>query len=383
MTARSDAIVIGAGFFGLRIALYLREELGLARVTVIEAESTAMERASYVNQARVHHGYHYPRSILTAYRSRVSSRAWSDEHSPALYTSFRHFYAIASTFSKVNARQFETFCERIGAPLSEVRPPQQAWFSPGHIEKAWEVEEFAFDARVLRTLMLDRVARAGGVEILHNRRVARIESSGSVVSITTADGDVYCAPLAISSVYASTNELHRSAGLPLIPLQLEITEMALVRVPDQLRNAAITVMDGPFFSLMPFPARGLHTLSHVRYTPHARWFDSAEAPDPRPIASRVDLAAQPSNFRPMIADARRYVPSLADLEYVDSVTEVKAVLRLSDASDSRPILVRNDAGIDGYYYVLGAKIDNVDDVLEELSHALVQHGRGVKTEVRQ
>ena len=26
-------------------------------------------------------------------------------------------------------------------------------------------------------------------------------------------------------------------------------------------------MCGPFFSAMPFPARGLHTLSHVRYTP--------------------------------------------------------------------------------------------------------------------
>ena len=67
-----DAIVIGGGFYGLRIALYLRQSVGIRRVLILEKERSAMEHASYVNQARVHQGYHYPRSILTGYRSAKS-----------------------------------------------------------------------------------------------------------------------------------------------------------------------------------------------------------------------------------------------------------------------------------------------------------------------
>lgn len=50
-----DAIVVGAGFFGLRIAIQLRE-LGFESIVVFETESEAMQRASLVNQARVHNG---------------------------------------------------------------------------------------------------------------------------------------------------------------------------------------------------------------------------------------------------------------------------------------------------------------------------------------
>jgi hypothetical protein len=53
--------------------------------------------------------------------------------------------------------------------------------------------------------------------------------------------------------------------------------MALVEVPEPVRGLGITVMCGPFFSVMPFPPRGLHTLSHVRYTPHEAWSDAAGA----------------------------------------------------------------------------------------------------------
>jgi glycine/D-amino acid oxidase-like deaminating enzyme len=65
MIERHDAVVIGGGHYGLRIALHLWESWGLRDVLVLEAEPKLMSRASYANQARVHNGYHYPGSILT------------------------------------------------------------------------------------------------------------------------------------------------------------------------------------------------------------------------------------------------------------------------------------------------------------------------------
>lgn len=38
-------------------------------VLVLECDKTPFRRATYINQARVHQGYHYPRSISTAMKS--------------------------------------------------------------------------------------------------------------------------------------------------------------------------------------------------------------------------------------------------------------------------------------------------------------------------
>src|SRR5262249_60709325 len=86
------------------------------------------------------------------------------------------------------------------------------------------------------------------------------------------------AELALNCTYSRLNHVLSASKAELIPAKHELTELALVRPPDALDGAAVTVMDGPFFSLMPYPSRGLHTLSHVRYTPHYSWHDKPDAP---------------------------------------------------------------------------------------------------------
>jgi glycine/D-amino acid oxidase-like deaminating enzyme len=49
--------VIGGGFYGCAIAVFLAECGGA--VTLLEAHDDLLLRASYNNQARLHGGYHY------------------------------------------------------------------------------------------------------------------------------------------------------------------------------------------------------------------------------------------------------------------------------------------------------------------------------------
>ena len=62
-----DKIILGAGLYGL----YAAERCGKKgeRVLVLERDPEPFARATYINQARVHMGYHYPRSISTALKS--------------------------------------------------------------------------------------------------------------------------------------------------------------------------------------------------------------------------------------------------------------------------------------------------------------------------
>ena len=62
-----DKIIIGAGIYGLYAALFCGKKG--ENVLVIEKDDAAFKRATYINQARVHMGYHYPRSFSTAIKS--------------------------------------------------------------------------------------------------------------------------------------------------------------------------------------------------------------------------------------------------------------------------------------------------------------------------
>jgi hypothetical protein len=149
--------------------------------------------------------------------------------------------------------------------------------------------------------------------------------------------------------------------------------MALIDPPKQLMGAAVTVMDGPFFSMMPYPSTGYFTLSHVRYTPHCSWVDGGVDGW---MGGRVDVWADgrvdvwtppPSRFQHMVADAARYLPAMRASRYISSIFEVKAVMPRSEQDDSRPILLRRCPEHPDLFSVLGAKIDSAYDVEDALA----------------
>ena len=150
----------------------------------------------------------------------------------------------------------------------------------------------------------------------------------------------------------------RAEGCPPLPVKNELTEIALVRVPDGLDRIGVTVMDGPFFSMMPFPARGLHSLTHVRYTPQATWLDG-EGP-------KTTLRPY-SRWLHMKRDAMRYMPAARDLVWEGSLYEIKTVLLKNEVDDGRPIFLHPHAERPGLYSVLGGKLDNIYDLFEVLA----------------
>src|SRR5499426_4760499 len=98
-------IIVGGGTYGCFAALRLAELFGGANVLVIEQEADIMLRASYNNQARVHNGYHYPRSLLTALRSRINAPRFLAEFKHTIFASPEQYYAISRRQSNVTASQ--------------------------------------------------------------------------------------------------------------------------------------------------------------------------------------------------------------------------------------------------------------------------------------
>jgi glycine/D-amino acid oxidase-like deaminating enzyme len=371
--AAYDTVVIGGGFYGTRLALKMRERGG--RVLLVERGPRLLGRASLRNQARVHNGYHYPRSILTSLRSRLNYSRFLDDYADCVDRSFPHYYAVARGMSKITAGQFTEFCRRIGAPLTPAPAAVKKLFDPSRIDSVFEVQECAFDAEKLRERMT-RDLEAAGVEVLLDTEALHMTSlpwGGAEIRINQW-GDMrdvrdVRAELVLNCTYSRLNHLLVRSGATAIPAKHELTEMALVEPPPALAGAAVTVMDGPFFSLMPYPSRGLFTLSHVRYTPQSSWLDEPGAP----ISDGDELLAnRESRFVHMVRDAERYLPAMRETRYLDSLWEVKTIMPRSEQDDSRPILLRRSEEHPACLTVLGAKIDSVYDVEDALDRLMMK-----------
>ncbi len=361
------AAVIGGGFFGARVAMELARQ-GY-RVTMLERETLLMRRASYTNQARVHGGYHYPRSLLTALRSRVNLPTFYDEYQDCIDTSFEKYYAIARQFSKVSHQQFGLFCARIEAPIKPAPERVVQLFDDRLIEAVFTVEEYAFNADAIAAELQGQLARAGvGVEL--GAEVLAVSRAAGGLSLRYEQGGrehELVVERVFNCTYARINEINRRSSLPELPLKHEIAEIALIEPPTELADKGVTVMCGPFFSTMPFPARGLHSLTHVRYTPHTEWHEAKPDSDKRDSYEYLAGLKLTSAYPKMLADSQRYLPVLAKSKYVDSLYEVKTVLPQSEGDDSRPILYKPDhGGLVGYTCIMGGKLDNIYDVLKEL-----------------
>lgn len=369
MKTDSDVIIIGGGFFGMYIAEFYA--LQGRKVILLEKEQDFMQHASYVNQARVHNGYHYPRSILTAIRSRVSFPRFVDEFKSCIDDSFEKYYMIGRLLSNVTAKQFELFCHRIGVPCDQAPASVSALVNPNLIEAVFSTVEYAFDAVKLKSAMIDRLDRVGvdcrlGVsveKIMQDAAGLRVEITGSD---NHAEGRSITAKQVLNCTYSMINDVLTNSNIDRVELKHELTEMCIVDVPDELKDKGITVMCGPFFSIMPFPSKGLHSFSHVRYTPHFQWLDGKDKSYLNGHEYMENIEKK-SNWKSMLLDAKRYIPILEQCGYSESIWEVKTVLPRSESNDSRPILFKPDHGLPGLHNVMGGKIDNVYDVVEELS----------------
>lgn len=345
-----DAVVLGGGIFGCYAALYLAGKG--ARVALIEKESQLFQKASLVNQARLHGGYHYPRSIATAALSDEHKERFTREHRQFVNSSFEKYYAIDRFGSFTDAGQFERFCQYLKIPCKRI--PAHPLFNFQRLEALYLTTEYSFDPVLLRNFYVHKVETTPGITLLKSTQLESTTKSANswVLTFRTVEqpqsGPLtnFETPIVINATYAATNAVNRLFGVRDLDLTHEISEIAFL-TSEQFKNKGLTVMDGPFSSIMPFGLSGFLSLSSVAYTHHKISYDNLphfdcqvpEDPSCVPTAPGIctNCPRRPkSNAYKMLRQMQQYFSDAAQFTHWFSYFTIKSKLKTSYIDDGRP-----------------------------------------------
>ncbi|MBU3964725.1 FAD-binding oxidoreductase [Patescibacteria group bacterium] len=361
-----DCIIIGAGIFGLYAASLLVKKG--KKVAIVDKSTKPFSRASAINQARVHSGYHYPRSYETAEKVAYHYNRFVRDFDFAINNSFEQIYAIASNGSKTSAQDFVSFCEKVNIPLKKVNA--DLYFKKGSAEAAFIAQECSFDFIKIRDFLVDKVRTSA--HCYYGTGIQSVEKRNPSYIVALDNGICLSAPFVINASYAGINEVIDKFNHQFFDLKYELCEIVLCEVPKEFKNLGITVMDGDFFSVVPFGNSDFHALTSVGHTPHDVSYD--KIPNFRNKAERsickmhgvsecvVCSQNLKSAWSKMYKLSRVFLKPNFKIEYKHSKFEIKAILKASENDDSRPTIIKQHTIDPTFVSVLSGKISTIYDL---------------------
>jgi hypothetical protein len=370
-----DKIIIGAGLYGL----YSAELCGKngENILVLEYDQAPFMRATYINQARVHMGYHYPRSYSTAIKSARYFERFMRDYDFCVLTEFDQVYATSSNFSWTNAEQFKNFCQAANIRCDEVSTDK--YFNEGMCDGAFLTKEYTYDANILKDYLLNKIITYANVEIKYEARISNINQKETHFELIMDNGEIYSTEFLLNATYASSNQITKMLGYEPFKIKYELCEIILCTVNEKLRDVGITVMDGPFFSIMPFGKTGYHSLTSVTFTPHVTSYDTLPTFEcqaasngycsPTQLGNCNYCNAKPKSAWPYMSNmAKKYLKEEYGFEYLHSLYSMKPILKASEIDDSRPTVIKQYSVNPTFISVLSGKINTVYDLDEVINN---------------
>lgn len=370
-----DKIIIGAGIYGLYAAEHCAKRG--ENVLVLEYDGQPFSRATYINQARVHMGYHYPRSLSTAMKSAGYFERFVKEYGFCINQEFEQIYAMSKEFSWTDAKEFQKFCDAAGIFCKRLH--EDAFFKAEMCDGTFLTKEYTYDAMVLKQYFLDRLQTMANVTMKFCARIMEIRKNNSLYEICLQDDGIAEAPYILNASYASSNQILQKVNGEFFRIKYELCEIILCEVSGQMKNIGLTVMDGPFFSIMPFGKTGLHSLTSVTFTPHMTCYKDLPEFEcqkrqlgkcsPYQLGNCNLCDAKPKTAYGYMANlARKYVKDEYAFKYHSSLFSMKPILMSSEIDDSRPTVIRVHSKAPTFISVLSGKINTVYDLDEVLDN---------------
>lgn len=341
---RPRAAVVGGGIFGLVIASELGE---FCDVQLFERHDDVMTEVSFLNQWRHHSGFHYPRSYDQIQEIRAARGEFEAEFGPAIRRSYPAYFCTSASGVEIPAERYLAACASNYLSFTIEDPPPEV-LDRSRVSICLRSDEGVYDFFKLKELVLERVRRRNSVRMHLGAEVVdgEILPTGAKRLRVVQAGEERAEEFdyVVNATYANRNLVAKWFGFPIEPIHFSIYELLVLRLP--IPQICVTIMDGPFTSLVGMGYDDLFMLSHIHDSVlHSVITEDGLPPPPRPVRSNRDN---------MLAHSARYLPILEKAEVLESRFALRAVNAFQKDFDARPTVVK-DHGF-GVWSVLGGKI---------------------------
>lgn len=308
--------VVGGGLFGSTAALFL-DRAG-HDVHLFEAQKALMQGATADTYARLHRGYHYPRSKETGRESRDAEASFRAEYGPSVIDGGKQFYVVPNKGSRVSADEYQAFLTEEGL-------------------------RFVRDGNLFRVV-------EPRLDLTHLQRTTRVKVGLSGVKVhfgTMPDHTLRQRfDQIVVATYAGLNRTLGTLGLAPQRYRFQVVERPVVFLSPNFAQTSIVIIDGPDFGCLdPLDNSSMHVLGHVSETIHAE-VTGYEPLLPTHLAPFVGRGLLPnfdiegvSRFAAVRDSLAQHLPGVVTAEHLGSSFVIRAVLADQEATDARPSLV--------------------------------------------
>jgi hypothetical protein len=250
-----DIIVIGSGWYGCHVANMLKQK---HHVTLLEKDGDIFSRSSYFNQNRLHLGYHYCRDYKTRNLCQRYYELFNDQYAHCVENIEDNFYLISNR-SLIDFETYKSIFVHEQFPFNEI-PNAQFSCIQGNVIATREKVINSEKARHYFQQNMD------GIDLKLSTTVVDVvqcqSQPGGKIDVVLSDGQTLQGDVVFNCTF------HQLNLVPSVQFVYELTISLLFKKIKDVPFGAITVMDGPFFSLYPRDiTQNIYTLTDVNHTP--------------------------------------------------------------------------------------------------------------------
>ncbi|CAB4130324.1 FAD dependent oxidoreductase [uncultured Caudovirales phage] len=337
-------IVIGAGIFGVTIALTLDNEN--FDVTLVEKDNKILNNASMCNHNRLHYGFHYPRSLETAKQSLDGFEIFKSKFENCILNEFKNYYLIDKN-SKVSKSQYNFFCNEIGVEFVESYPYDM--INNDTIDYSILTKEPVFDYSSIENTLNNNLKNSNVKLILNNEINNFSELSEFDIIINTT--------------YHQINKINNILNVEKINLKFQDVVIPIFEI--NINKIGLTVMDGDFCSVMPKGfEKNTFLLYHVKNSvlkesvgiyPPSEWLQNDENIN--------------DNINSIYLESSKYFPFLNDCKKIGFWRTIRA-LPINNDDGRLSTFTHNIIGGKEIFSVLSGKITTCWLIAEKIKNTL-------------
>lgn len=348
--------VIGAGFYGLKISSFLKNNLVGSTVHVYERNKAACTEAIVNNQHRLHTGFHYPRCKFTIEQCKETFDDFEKSFPDCIEGVDRNYYIIHKD-SKLNSNEYADSMANMGIKfkIDKGIDPDIPLSNKHQFDSYFLTNEKKINLKQLSESII-KLCRESGVKIYFNSEITKITEETQII----LNGKKISYDFIINCSYSSPF-LYESS---LMETKSELCFMALLKPKRKIKEFSATICDGPFSSLYKADD-GHYTLSNVLKTPAFKNVDPGHLREIRKGLSRKEIDVIINNI---VEESENYFDIKNNFDLVGHYSAIKTKI-LKDKNDFRGCFYTRDGNT---FNILAGKIQACllleDNILKEIKN---------------